>query len=76
MINCNTISIPELESEPCNGEYFSTQCVIHAPALSSLNLPANSPQSDINTAFLLVLTNLNEQIAALQERVTTLENPS
>lgn len=44
------IAIPTPESEPCNGDYKSTDCVLSPDALTYLGLPANTSQSDINAA--------------------------
>jgi len=78
MINCLPIgtNIPELlQSEPCNGEYISTACIAQNGAITALNLPANSTQQQINTAFVLALQNLLNQIEELTARVELLETP-
>lgn len=70
----NGTNVPELENEICNGAYISTQCIVNIPALSYLNLPANSSQQVINNAFILALQYKDEQITQLIERIETLEN--
>jgi len=71
----NGTSVPELITESCNGEYKSTQCIIHPTAISYLNLPINSSQQSINNAFILALQYKDEQIAQLIEKIETLETP-
>ena len=70
----NGIDIPSLSTESCNGDYTSTQCIVHPTALSYLNLPANSSQQVINNTLILALQYKDEQIAQLTERIETLEN--
>jgi hypothetical protein len=73
---CQTgTSVPSLSQETCNGEYKSTQCIIHPTAISYLNLPINSSQQAINNALILALQYKDEQIAQLTERIETLETP-
>ncbi len=73
---CQTgTSVPTLTQETCNGEYKSTQCIIHPTAISYLNLPINSSQQAINNALILALQYKDEQIAQLTERIETLETP-
>lgn len=72
----NGVDIPELlPSEPCKGDYVSTACVAQSGAITALNLPANSTQQQINTAFVLALQNLLNQIEELTARVEVLETP-
>jgi hypothetical protein len=71
----NGTSVPSLSQETCNGEYKSTQCIIHPTAISYLNLPINSSQQAINNALILALQYKDEQIAQLTERIETLETP-
>lgn len=70
----NGTSVPTLTQESCNGVYTPTQCIVNIPALSYLNLPANSSQQVINNALILALQYKDEQIAQLIERIETLEN--
>jgi len=73
---CQTgTSVPSLAEEVCNGEYKSTQCIIHPTAISYLNLPVNSSQQAINNALILALQYKDEQIAQLIERLEILETP-
>jgi len=73
---CQTgTSVPNLTPESCNGEYKSTQCIIHSTAISYLNLPVNSSQQAINNALILALQYKDEQIAQLIERLEILETP-
>ena len=76
-MECNNgISIPSLGISPCpDGIYHSDKCIIHSGAITALNLPANSTQQQINTAFVLALQNLLNQIEELTARVEVLETP-
>jgi len=71
----NGVNIPELILEPCKGENISTACVSSPVSITALNLPANSTQQQINTAFVLALQNLLNQIEELTARVEVLETP-
>jgi len=59
----------ELESEPCNGEYTSTSCIINPNILTYLNLPANSSMTDIVTNLILALQYKDEQLQNLQTQI-------
>ena len=65
---------PPLSSEPCNGCYTSSKCIIHSAALIYLNLPANSSLETIITNLLLAHVNKDNLISNLEARVTALEN--
>lgn len=63
MENCyNGISIPTPVTEPCNGEYKSTDCILAPNALTYLGLPASSSQSEINAAIQASLMTKDELI--------------
>lgn len=70
--NTNQTNIPDLPSEPCNGDYTDSQCVVHESALTYLNLPANSSLSTIITAFITALQFKDEQISNLQDQIDAL----
>jgi hypothetical protein len=65
-------SVPTLESEPCDGKYTNTQCIIHSGIISYLELPANSTLDQILTNIVLSLQAKDEQIANLQEQIDNL----
>mgnify|MGYP006349048743 FL=1 len=65
----------ELIEEPCNGNYTSTACISSPVAITALNLPANATQLQINTALVLAIQNLSNQIEELTARVIELETP-
>jgi len=76
MIECNSgTSIPDLSPETCNGVYTSTNCIVQAGAITALGLPANSTQTQINTALVLALAYKQELIDDLIARVEALETP-
>lgn len=70
--NTNQTNIPDLPSEPCNGDYTDSQCVIHQSVLTYLDLPANSPLSTIINRLILSLQAKDEQIANLQQQIDAL----
>ncbi len=72
----------ELETEPCNGEYTLTNCIVNSAAIPYLNLPANSQLNTIISNLILAMQYKDEQIAiltaqivALDNRITELETP-
>lgn len=73
-ITCYTgVVVPSPIIEPCGGKYTSSACMIHAPTLNYLNLPAGSTQEQINTSFINALISKDQIIAALTARVVILE---
>ena len=81
-MNCPTeIEIPNL-TEPCSGDYTSTNCTFIPEANVTLDLPANASQTQVNNALTAALIYKEQQIVALQalidaldERIVTLETP-
>jgi hypothetical protein len=65
----NGTDIPTLQSEPCNGEYTSTNCVTIPEALSYLNLPANATVTQVFNALVLALQFKDQQIQELQDQI-------
>lgn len=65
--------VPDKIEEPCNGEYTLDQCIIHAAAISYLELPTNSSLMTIINTFVLALIAKDDQIAELDARITALE---
>jgi hypothetical protein len=68
MATCKQTNIPELdlEADPCGGERTSTDCVVQAAAITALNLPTNSTQTQINSAIVVSLSSLAARITALE----------
>jgi hypothetical protein len=76
MPNCYTgTDVPTLQEEECGGVYTSDACIVHAAAITYLNLPANSSVNTIVNALVLALMYKEEQITALSDRITILETP-
>ena len=81
-MNCPTeIEIPNL-TEPCGGDYISTNCLVIPEANVTLDLPVNATQTEVNDALTAALIYKEQQIVALQalidaldERIVTLETP-
>lgn len=72
-MSCNTgISIPELNTDPCNGKKHNAACVIHTSPITILDLVANSTQEQINNAFVLAITSLINRVELLESQVETL----
>lgn len=68
MSTCSQTEIPELNQseDPCNGTRTSTDCVVQALAIIALGLPANSTQTQINSAIVTSLASLAARITALE----------
>ena len=70
MATCYTgTSIPQKISEPCDGEYKSTDCVASPNPLIYLGLPQGASQTQINNALLLALASKDQQISTLQNSI-------
>ena len=74
------IVLPQLPSDPCNGERGNIKCQFSEDAYTLLEIPANSSLDTILNAFVVALnaqnTRLNAQdllIADLEARVEILE---
>jgi len=65
--------VPEKLEEACGGNYTLDQCIIHASAISYLELPTNSSLMTIINTFVLALMAKDDQIAELDARITALE---
>ena len=71
--NCYTgTTIPPLESEPCDGNYTSTQCVTHSGIITYLGLGANTTLDEILTKIILSLQSKDSQIQELQAQIDNL----
>ena len=70
MSTCSQTNIPELnqEADPCGGVKTNTDCVAQTAAITALDLPANSTQTQINEKIVISLS-------SLAARITALENP-
>ena len=68
-MNCPTeIEIPNL-TEPCDGNYISTNCLNIPEANATLSLPVNATQTEVNDALTAALIYKEQQIVALQALV-------
>ena len=75
MNNCYTgTNVPELQTEQCNGNYVSDNCITHPQSITYLSLPENSSVNTIVSNLILALQYKDEQISALSARITILEN--
>ena len=68
-----TVIPTNLPLAPCGGEFISSACIVHAPTLSYLNLPAGSTQERINTSLINALIAKDQTIASLTARIVILE---
>ena len=66
----NNIVIPELPSDPCNGKTISTDCVIYSSAITLLDLPPNSSNTEVINALVLAINSLIGRVELL-ETITT-----
>lgn len=72
-MNCPTeIEIPNL-TEPCGGDYISTNCLNIPEANVTLDLPANASQTQVNAALTSALVYKEQQIVALQALIEALD---
>lgn len=76
------IVLPQLPSDPCNGERGNIKCQFSEDAYTLLEIPANSSLDVILNAFVLALNAANTinnaqqlVIEDLEERIEALENP-
>lgn len=71
MGTCSQTNIPVLNptTEPCDGTYTPTDCVIHTTALTVLGIPANSTLSEILVAMVAALNSQNNLIGTLTTQV-------
>jgi len=67
-IDCpkNTNVVVNNTPDPCDGMYFSTDCISTPTAIVYLSLSAESTQTEVNSAITLDLINKNSRIIALE----------
>ena len=70
----NNIVIPELPSDPCNGKTISTDCVIYSSAITLLDLPPNSSNTEVINALVLAINSLIGRVKLLETITTDHEN--
>ena len=70
----NNIVIPELPSDPCNGKTISTDCVIYSSAITLLDLPPNSSNTEVINALVLAINSLIGRVELLETITTDHEN--
>lgn len=83
MAKCpQSIVIPELLDDACNGKQISSKCVIHEEPVTLLELPDNSTLETILNTYMVSLSTALTRIVALEtltanleERIIELENP-
>ena len=69
----NNIVIPELPSDPCNGKTISTDCVIYSSAITLLDLPPNSSNTEVINALVLAINSLIGRVELLETITTDLD---
>lgn len=66
-MDCVTnVNIPTPIAEKCQGVYTSTDCIIIPEANATLDLPADSTQTEVNDALTAALIYKQQQIEALE----------
>jgi hypothetical protein len=77
MDNCNTgITIPNLlPTEPCNGNYISTDCIASPNANSALDLPIGATQTQTNAAITAAILHKEEQIQSIITEINNTTSP-
>ena len=73
MICNNGINIPTLPSDPCNGERISTDCVTYSSAITLLDLPPNSSNTEVINALVLAINSLIGRVELLETITTDLD---
>lgn len=69
----NGITIPTLDTDPCNGENTSSKCVVHESALTLLELPENSTLETILNTYMIALASALVRIDDLETLTADLE---
>ena len=69
----NNIVIPELPSDPCNGERKSTNCIIYPTAITYLNLASEPTTTQVIDNLLLSLVDARNRIELLENLVIDLD---
>ena len=69
----NNIVIPELPSDPCNGERKSTNCIIYPTAITYLGLSSESTATQVIDNLLLSLVDARNRIQLLENLVSDLD---
>ena len=69
----NNIVIPELPSDPCNGERKSTNCIIYPTAITYLGLSSEPTATQVIDNLLLSLVDARNRIELLENLVIDLD---
>ena len=69
----NNIVIPELPSDPCNGERKSTNCIIFPTAITYLGLSSESTATQVIDNLLLSLVDARNRVQLLENLVADLD---
>ena len=69
----NNIVIPELPSDPCNGERKSTNCIIYPTAITYLNLASEPTATQVVDNLLLSLVDARNRVQLLETIVANLD---
>jgi hypothetical protein len=79
-MSCNNNIVIEQVVDECGGRTVKSSCVVNVPAITLLDLPANSTQEEVNNALVLAINSLinrvellETQVADHENRITTLE---
>lgn len=73
--NCyKGIEVPTLIEEPCGGIYTLDSCIVHAEAITYLNLPANSKLDLIVKSIIISLRAKDDLISELEAQIAELQN--
>lgn len=72
MGTCSQANVPVLtpQTEPCNGIYTPTTCIVQVTPFTTLGIPANTPLSEVLTAIVASLNNQQTLINNLTLQVT------
>lgn len=74
MGTCSQTNIPVLNTvtEPCDGIYTSTKCIIHESSIIPLGFP--QPGASLNDIIVAIVSALNSQNILINNQATQIEN--
>jgi len=73
-MDCITnVEIPTPLTEPCNGDYISSSCIVIPEANVTLDLSIGASQTEVNAALTAALIYKEQQIVALQALIDALD---
>lgn len=69
------VAVVDNSATTCNGEFKSTDCIIHEVAISYLGLQENSSTTEIITALVSSLIDTRNRLTLAENNINNLQNP-